>query len=209
MKIVWSNFNSLANPFAQYYGKSMFSGFPTPGFLPQPPLPDPPATEIKQIGKDEFYKNKVKASEMMGFPPSENNKPQSDFFNNFDYSRINERSLSTNEKLPNLLENIKLNNNLFDFGLINKKVNYKKRDKMKTLQRTAALEEKVIPFIGSNIDAQLMQRILSPSEGATEDLLDYDGVLGLGNPGKKIAIGHKRTKTLYKLNKNLKVVCFF
>ena len=181
----------------------MFSGFPTPSFLPQPTLPDPPATEIKQIGKDEFYKNKVKANEILGFPPSENNKPQPDFFNNFDYSRINERSLSTNEKLPNLLENIKLNNNLFDFGLINKKVNYKKRDKMK---RTAPFEEKVIPFIGSNIDTMLMQRILSPSEGTSEDLLDYDAVLGgLGNSGKKIAIGHKRTKTLYKLNKNLKV----
>ena len=50
-----------------------------------------------------------------------------------------------------------------------------------------------------------MQRILSPSQGTTEDLLDYDGVLGMGNMGKKIAIGHKRTKTLYKLNKNLKV----
>jgi len=167
--------------------------------------------EIKIIGKDEFYKNKNTTGLFKPNEPflNENINKSTNFFDNFDYSRINERSLSTNEKLPNLLENIKLNNNVFDFGLINKKVNYKKKEKMKSTRNSATLAtEKVIPFIGSNIDNLLLHKVFLKNDPPCNDLLDCDSILANNNNSKKIVIGHKRTKTLYRFNKNMKVVKF-
>lgn len=201
MKLVWGNFNNpMINPFAQYYTKSFFPSFPAG-------LPLPTEEEIKIIGKDEFYRNKVanliKVNEALGTFNNENNKPAS-FFENPDFQRLD----------PSPEKPLKLNCNLFDFSLINnqpahKRVHYKKHARMsRPPPLTPPTLEKVIPFIGSNVDNLLLLAQKTPA-AAAEDLLDCDALLPAAAAGpKKIVIGHKRTKTLYKLNKSLKVDFF-
>lgn len=200
-EIVWGGMHQFSNPFAQYYNynKSLFPsfGFPTFGNSPE--------EEIKIIGKDEFYRNKVanliKVNEALGTFNNENNKPAS-FFENPDFQK---RETFVEKSHPQD-SSINKFNNLFDFGLINpnssnKKVSCKKREKMRKNQLSSGAAEKVIPFIGSNIETLLLN---AKKPLALYDLLDCDGLLG-STQNKRIVIGHKRTKTLYKLNKNLKV----
>ena len=193
--LVWNN--NFNNPLTQLYQKNVFSN-------PLSNLMSIPEEEIKIIGKDEFYKNKsniLKNNEPFNNPLIKDNKPN--FFDFVDYSRINERSLSTNEKLPNLLENIKLNNNsLFEFPIIKKKVNYKKKDKMKNWKNNNSTE-KVIPFISTSVE-NILKDYPFNSHIQCDDIIDCDSIL-CSNSKKKIVIGHKRTKTFYKFNKNSKV----
>ncbi len=159
--------------------------------------------ELKIINKDDFERNRANLLlKTEHFSKNMIKEPKSNFFNFLDYSRINDRSLSTNEKLPNLLENYKLNNSLFDFPIIKKKVNYKKKETMKNWKCNQS-SEKVIPFIGTNLENLLIHYHLNPFAVKSDDIIDYDGIFM--NANKKIVVGHKRTKTFYKFNKNLKV----
>lgn len=186
--------NNLKNPFLPYLPRTNFEN-------PSPNLPNPDE-DLKMIGKEEFYINQGNDGNMNHQLQTnfltETKKPN--FFDHFDYNRINDRSLSTNEKLPNLLENYKLNNSLFEFPIIKKKVNFKKKEPMKATKDKTV--EKVYPFIIHNIENILMQRTKNP-EFKSEEIIDCDLFFNSGN--QNILFGHKRTKTFYKINKNLKV----
>lgn len=214
---VWSNFS---NPFMNFYQKKFFQN-------PMNPM-QPPAEEPKNTaGREEFFQSKPNNT-MNNFPPfpmantNSNEKAQQpppsqqipkSFFpqfkppaENMDFTRNNDKpffNLGEKNNNTNFFENFKLNNNNFTFEIpkIIKKVTFRKKEPMRS-QKITEESIKVIPVIINNLENLASQDLYL--EKFQEDIIDCDQICA-NTAGNKTMMGHKRTKTFYKLNKNLKV----
>lgn len=199
---------------------------------PMQPAPEDPKTNT---GREEFFPNKPNniMNSFPPFPmtnninnnfnlnSNNNEKPQAQappqiqksFFpqfkpptENMDFTRNNDKpffNLGEKNNNTNFFENFKLNNNNFTFEIpkINKKVTFRKKEPMRP-QKITEESIKVIPVIINNLENLASQDLCL--EKYQEDLIDCDQICA-NAAGNKTMMGHKRTKTFYKLNKNLKV----
>lgn len=169
-------------------------------------------TEDKSFPKNMFQNMKPNAGFDFDFSQMNNltnfcNMQNSKYMNNLIPNISNEKTNQNlnsgpDEKNTNFLENLKLNNNNnpIESPKITKKVTFRKKGiKMKPIQNK---EEtiKVIPFIINNLESYLM----NIPNGDCEEFVDCDQIFS-NMTTQNTLVGHKRTKSFYKHNKNLKV----